>query len=316
MQGGTRARQRRSFEVDLPAGSIATLEIPPGVAAVLSQASLAEPRQRGTVQLFCNGVLLCSLSRDAPDARLPLTPISAPSYECVGPEGSSVHVCGYTFALAGHGPLAEEEEEEEEEENEGETDDEEVGLSLPTEAEHVEILRGRKRRLAELQIEAAADAERPPSASRRVARLTFNPEVLAAEYSPKHSGISPVREKLSLESMVAHREEIKAAQALECAEAADEEDEEEGVQQVLALLVTSSVPKLRELCEENGLETHGAKSELIERLIDYVSLDMREERAERWRAESKRSLPADEEEEEEVGDFVGPPMPPSMSVSA
>ena len=170
--------------------------------------------------------------------------------------------------------------------------------------------------VVEVDMEEPA-AERPPSASGRVPRLTFNPEVLAAEYSPKHSGISPVREKLSLEAMVAHREEVKAAQALECAEDADEEDEGEGVQQVLALRVTSSVPKLRELCRENGLDSHGAKSELIERLIDYVSLDMREDRAERWRAESKRSLPVDEEEEEEeeeVGDFVGPPMPSSVPV--
>ena len=248
-----------------------------------------------------------------------------------------MHLCGYTFALDGQSPLAIQEEELEEEfeveedenaeesaeeneeeheeehaeenekENEGEEDDEEVELTGPTEAQHIEILRGRKRRLAELQIEAAADAERPPSASKRVPRLTFNPEVLAAEYSPKHSGISPVREKLSLDEMVAHREEIKAAQALECAEDADDDDGET-LQHVLALLVSSSVPKLRELCAENGLDTHGAKSELIERLIDYVALDMREERARRWRAEGKQQ--AEEEVEgkpEEDGNFVGPP---------
>merc|ERR1719272_595592 len=154
---GRRVRQRRSFGGNLPAGSMATLDTGPGVAVVLSQATLAElPQQRGTVQLFCNGVLFCSLSRDAPDARLPLTPTSAPSFECVGPEGSLVHVCGYTFALDGHSQLAQEDEEEE------------VELTGPTEAEYTEIQRGRKRRLAELQIEAETDANRPPSAPDRV----------------------------------------------------------------------------------------------------------------------------------------------------
>ena len=82
----------------------------------------------------------------------------------------------------------------------------------PTEAEYMELQRARTRRVEELRRETEAEARNPVASPARTRRLSFNPEVVAATYVPKRCGISPVRSLLSLEQMVARREEIKARQ--------------------------------------------------------------------------------------------------------
>ena len=99
----------------LSAGSwceLNTSSLGPGVALAVSQATLAEPLPAASAEvlLLRNGVLLCSLSRASPNARLPFNPARDPSFECVGPDGCSVHVVGYTFVNCGKRPPAAEEE--------------------------------------------------------------------------------------------------------------------------------------------------------------------------------------------------------------
>ena len=58
--------------------------------------------------------------------------------------------------------------------------------------------------------------------------------MVAATYVPKQCGISPERSLLSLEEMVARREEIKRQQR-EMGDDGEEEDDGEALQQVLAV---------------------------------------------------------------------------------
>ena len=274
------AGQKRFFGVPLTAGSWCELDtstLGPGVALTVSQATLAEPLPAGThalsrarahsecerarvptalpahllhapmaasaeVLIIRNGVILCALSRAVPNARLPFNPARDPSFECVGPDGCSVHVVGYTFV---HGKRRRLDTASAEEETDGTVrgkrrrqiiEDEEV--DGPTEAEYMELQRARTQRVAELAREAAAGSGPWSPAAKsplpRTRRLSFNPEVVAATYVPKRCGISPVRSLLSLEQMVARREEVKKQQREEMSDDGDEDDDGEALQQVLA----------------------------------------------------------------------------------
>ena len=268
-------QKRHFFGLPLAAGSCCELDtssLGQGVALAVSQVALAAPLPSASdnIQLFCNGVFLCALTHDQPNARLPFNPASKPSLDCVGPEGSGVHIVGYTYVHA----------------KKRKRSDDKVGdVSRAEYAEYekyMELQRARTRRVEELQREAAAEAARPsvtPTPT-RTRRLSFNPEVVAAMYSPKECGISP-EVRLSLDEMVARREEIKARQELESmGDDEDEggEDDGEALQHVLAVLIASSVAKLRGLCKANGLVRHGEKSTLIERLVEHIATDMREGR--------------------------------------
>ena len=266
------AGQKRFFGVPLTAGSwceLDTSSLGPGVALTVSQATLAEPLPSGTcthsvnarvhtalpahllrapmaasaeVLIIRNGVILCALSRAAPNARLPFNPARDPSFECVGPDGCSVHVVGYTFVHGKRRLDTASAEEETDGTVRGKRrrqiiEDEEV--DGPTEAEYMELQRARTRRVADLAREAAAGSGPWSPAAKsplpRTRRLSFNPEVVAATYVPKRCGISPVRSLLSLEQMVARREEIKKQQREEMSEDGDEDDDGEALQQVLAV---------------------------------------------------------------------------------
>ena len=270
-----RVRQRRFFGVPLAAGSTCTLEtegLGLGVMLTLTQATLAGPLPSASaeLQLFCNGAFLCRLSRRTPNANIPLTRVKSPELECVGPAGTAVHLAGFTHALKRRRPADAEEEEEEME-------------GGPTEAEyrrHLEIQRSRKRRLEELQQEAAAEAATPSKATpMRKRRLSFNQDVVAAVYSPKECGIFPGEAVLSLDKMVALREEIKRVARESTTDDGEEDEDEEALQQVLSVLLQQHVTKLRIICKTNGLHEQGAKTALIGRLIDHIAADMREERA-------------------------------------
>jgi hypothetical protein len=185
-----------------------------------------------------------------------------------------MHIVGFTHALKRQ-RLAEEVEDE------------------PTDAEymrHLEIQRARKRRLEELQREAAAEAAMPSKATPvRKRRLSFNQDVVAATYSPKMCGISPGHAVLSLDEMVARREEIKRQESAGGGGGggSSEEDEDgEALQQVLSVLLAQPVGKLRELCKAKGLERQGAKPAMVGRLINHIAADMREERATKRQKES------------------------------
>ena len=52
----------------------------------------------------------------------------------------------------------------------------------------------------------------------------------------------------------------------------------QALQQVLAVLLSSSAVKLQRICKTNGLDGQGPKSALIERLIDHIAMGMREQR--------------------------------------
>ena len=52
----------------------------------------------------------------------------------------------------------------------------------------------------------------------------------------------------------------------------------QALQQVLTVLLSSPAAKLRGICNSNGLDGHGPKSALIERLIDHIATGMREQR--------------------------------------
>mmetsp|Transcript_33953 Transcript_33953/g.56148 ORF Transcript_33953/g.56148 Transcript_33953/m.56148 type:complete len:311 (+) Transcript_33953:188-1120(+) len=265
---GMRVSQRRFFGMPLASGCTCRLEtckLGPGVALAVSQATLAEPllSESATVQLFCNGMLLCSLSQDAPNARLPSIPTRTPSFKCVGPKGTIVHVVGYTHAQCQGQPMEEED----------------VEVVLPTGEEYAERQRARKRRVQELQREAVAASERPSTPPTRTRRLTFNPEVLSATYSRKRSCISPVWVRLSLDVMVARREETMAREALESLSDDDDDSEDdddgEALQQALhETLFSSSVPKLRMMCASNGLDMQGPKSCLLERLKGHIAMGL------------------------------------------
>ena len=232
-----------------------------GVALDLSQAALASPLldTSAQVQLFCDGVLMCTLSNKMPNARLPTRNIKSVSFECVGPAGSGIHVTGNTYQI-----------------NTGrEVAPQEGGRTL-AEWEATQV--GRKRRIDELRREAATAAQSPTTTPKRIPRLTFNPSVLVAEYVPKRSGISPVRAYASLDEMVRAREEIKARQEMEAMSGADDDDGET-LQQVLAELQACSIAKLRKLCKANGLDQQGNKLALMERLIEHIGTCLREERA-------------------------------------
>ena len=191
------------------------------------------------VLVIRDGVTLCALSRAAPNARLPFNAARDPSFECVGPDGCSVHVVGYTFV---HGKRrldftsSETDGTVRGKRRRQMVEDEEV--DGPTEAEYMELQRARTLRVAQLARDAAAgcgpwspDAK---SSLPRTRRLSFNPEVVAATYVPKQCGISPERSLLSLEEMVARREEIKRQQR-EMGDDGEEEDDGEALQQVLAV---------------------------------------------------------------------------------
>lgn len=285
------AGQKRFFGVPLTAGSWCELDtstLGPGVALTVSQATLAEPLPAASAEVLIirNGVILCALSRAVPNARLPFNPARDPSFECVGPDGCSVHVVGYTFV---HGKRRRLDTASAEEETDGTVrgkrrrqiiEDEEV--DGPTEAEYMELQRARTQRVAELAREAAAGSGPWSPAAKsplpRTRRLSFNPEVVAATYVPKRCGISPVRSLLSLEQMVARREEVKKQQREEMSDDGDEDEDGEALQQVLSVLLASSVAKLRGICTSNGLDGQGPKSTLIERLIDHIATGMRAQR--------------------------------------
>jgi len=222
---------------------------------VVSQAVLAAPlASEHQVSLFCNGVRVCMLSSQVPNARLRLDRLQASSFECVGPAGSGVHISGYTCRV---GRPAKKEFD-----------------GGQTAEEYEAVQEGRKRRLEQLAHEAKV--AQPSTKPKRIPRLTFNPEVLVAEYSPKQSGISPVRAQLSLDAMVAAREEIKARQELESMGGGDDG---ETLQHVLAELLACSAAKLRSICKANELDEHGGKSALVERLTEHIAACLREERA-------------------------------------
>ena len=257
------------FGVPIAAGcwcELDTSSFGAGVALAVSQATLAAPLLTGpaTVQLFCNEVLVCTLSPDVPNVRLLLNVKASASFECSGPEGSAVHVGGYTYQVKSSPKRLDEE----------------------TETDWEELQRGRKRRIEELQRDALAARPLPPST--RIPRLTFNPEVLVAEYIPKRSGISPGWARVSLDAMVAAREEFKARQALESMGGDDGDDDDgEMLQHMLAELLSCSLKKLRVICKVNGLvigvdnnnsNKEAEKSALIERLVDHYAMVMRAER--------------------------------------
>ena len=257
--------QRGFFGLPIAVGTCCELDgstLEPGVSLDISQVTLAAPLPVGPSQvvIYCNDVVLCSLSQRVPNVKVQLTVGSKFAFECVGPEGSGgVHLIGFTYASGKRRAQPEEEPEE-----------------SRTEAEWLELQRGRKRRVAELQREAAAAAATPSPASTRVPRLTFNPEVLVAEYVPKRSGISPLRIHESLEEMVARREEIKARQAMEGDGGEDDEDDEGTMLQgVLAELLSCSVSKLRTICNANGLDSKGKRSDMIELLIEHIAADFK-----------------------------------------
>ena len=213
---------------------------PASHSAHLSRAPVAASAE---VLIIRNGVILCALSRAAPNARLPFNPARDPSFECVGPDGCSVHVVGYTFVQGKRRRL---DTASAEEETDGTVRGkrrrqiiEEEEVDGPTEAEYMELQRARTRRVADLAREAAAGSGPWSPAAKsplpRTRRLSFNPEVVAATYVPKRCGISPVRSLLSLEQMVARREEIKKQQREEMSEDGDEDDDGEALQQVLAV---------------------------------------------------------------------------------
>jgi len=238
----------------------------PGESLVVTQSTLAAPLKLGSdsVRLFFNGFAVCHLSQRTPNARLLLNIANTASFECVGPEGSGVHLGGYTYAQGGS-MMAEPDEPEYED--------------TRTEADWEELQQGRKRRVAELQREAATEAKRsrgeqPPV---RTPRLTFNPEVLVTEYVPKEIGISGPSTHASMDEMVVRREEIKQQQALEQA-SADEGGDGETLQGVLTELLSCTVEKLRVICRANGVDSSGDRAAMIERLIDSLAADMRSER--------------------------------------
>ena len=254
----------------ISAGSTCDLDTssfePADVALAVSQATLAAPllHKSAQVQLFCDGQKICTLSAQVPNVRLRLDLLKAPSFECVGPEGSCVHITGYTYVQA-HKPSG------------GRDDDMDMDMDGGTDDEWEAIQRERKRRLEELHLEAAAAAKRPSTAPKRVPRLTFNPEVLVAEYVPKRVGISPSY-SVSLDVMVAEREALKARERALESMADDGDDDGETLQHVLAELLSSSVSKLRNYCGRNGLPRQGDKGALIERLVEHIAADMRVER--------------------------------------
>ena len=86
---------------------------------------------------------------------------------------------------------------------------------------------------------------------------------------------------LSLDEMVARREEIKRVARESAADGGDGEEDEDGeaLQHVLSVLLAQPVAQLRMICKANGLDEQGAKPALIGRLIDHIAADMREERA-------------------------------------
>ena len=252
-----------------------------GDTLAVTLVTLAAPLQPSTapseVRLFCNGVVICTLSQRVPNLRLQLTVSTKMSVECVGPKGSGgVDLTGYTYVNADRRTEDEEPEERR------------------TEAEWLELQRGRKRRVEELRREAAAEAATVRStAPARTPRLTFNPQVRVAEYVPKlpaSGSISPLRTHESLEEMVARREAIKKRQALSAVDG-DEDDEEQDdgavLQAVLAELLVCSVSKLRVICKANGLDSQGKRGALIERLVDHIAADLREARAEGGESDSE-----------------------------
>jgi len=264
-----RMRQRSFFGLPLAAGSCCELDtasLGPGVALAVSQVTLAGPLASASdeVRLLRNGAFICALSHSEPNARLPFNPAGKPSLECIGPEGSGVHVVGYTYVHAKKRRR-------------------DVDVGGPSEAEYTELQLARSRRVEELRREAVAEAARPCTTPTplRTRRLSFNPEVVGATYTPQQCGISP-EWVLPLDEMVARREEIKTRQALERpgddADDGGDEDDGEALQHVLAVLLSSSDAKLRALCKANGLDRQGSSSALIERLIDHIAMDLRERR--------------------------------------
>ena len=265
------SQQRGFFGLPIAASSWCELDassLGPGVSLTISQVTLAAPLPTAPskVRLFCNGVAICSLSQRMPNSKVQLSVASKISFECVGPDNSGgVHLIGYTYANVKRREPKDPEPEDKR-----------------TEDEWGELQRGRKRRIEELRREAAVAAAAPSTAPTRIPRLHFNPNVLVAEYVPKQSGISPMRAHLSLDEMVARREEIKQRQARESSgDGGEEEDDEMVLQGVLAELLSCSVNKLRVICKANGLDTLGKRAAMIERLIDHIASDLREARAER-----------------------------------
>ena len=73
-----------------------------GDTLAVTLVTLAAPLQPSTapseVRLFCNGVVICTLSQRVPNLRLQLTVSTKMSVECVGPKGSGgVDLTGYTY---------------------------------------------------------------------------------------------------------------------------------------------------------------------------------------------------------------------------
>ena len=271
-----RARKRGFFAMPISAGECCELDssFGPGIALAVSQATLAAPLLTAStkVRLFCNETLCCILSAEKPNARLSLDVKVSSTFVCRGPKGSCVHIGGYTYQISRPA---------DEDATTLAVDDGESDHGLSNER-YEKLQRDRKRRLEELQREAAADAACPSDAAPpRNRRLTFNPTVVVAEYIPKRSGIFPERAELSLDAMVAIREQIKAREReRQAAESMGGEDDGEALQHILAQLLSCSLAKLRVICKANGVDRQGDKSAMIERLVDYYQVAMREERGE------------------------------------
>ena len=109
------------------------------------------------------------------------------------------------------------------------------------------------------------------------------------EYTPKRSGISPASRRVSLENMVAARNNFSGAawRALGCPSAtvsrAISETKLSGedavkLQNVLAGLLSCSEAQLRERCDAVDVPRQGDKDALIERLVGWIAACMHEER--------------------------------------
>ena len=128
--------------------------MPTALPAHLLRAPVAASAE---VLVIRDGVTLCALSRAAPNARLPFNAARDPSFECVGPDGCSVHVVGYTFV---HGKRrldftsSETDGTVRGKRRRQMVEDEEV--DGPTEAEYMELQRARTLRVAQLARDAAA----------------------------------------------------------------------------------------------------------------------------------------------------------------
>ena len=175
------------------------IALKPSESVILSNCALmhaALADENGPCRVFIDNRLLCVLTDSEQQQRISLPLGGSPaSIRCEGPVGAAgVHLIGREAS-----------------------DNKRQRVSA---ADHNGV------RAAPQQEEAASSSTTPPAAaassssSKRTPRLTFNPEVLVANYIKGRSGISPERQYASLDEMEAAAEQ----RALE--EYEDEEDDD------------------------------------------------------------------------------------------